>query len=288
MRYVRCIWVFVMFILSFNVLPSLSYAQDSPNQCDEPHYYTIVKNDFLYKIGMKYGDSRFWEAIYVANAPLMADPNLIFPGQKLFIPHKIAGYPDNGFTAEEVLENPFCEKIEVPVTSVKEQFLIRYDIKKISAEFIVRKDTLINMVSGENESVSDSSKLEEFREAFNALVEAQQEKKQKSNKRNREQIIRMEVDGMVLDETISKIGRDFYSVFYQYWEAPEKAYNYTISISEQPSPSLGTIVTVEVNDTPVYRSRLQPRYEIIEQASKQAVRNTHHYVKNNMKNFVIY
>jgi len=288
MRYVRCIWVFVMFILSFNVLPFLSYAQDSPNQCDEPHYYTIVKNDFLYKIGMKYGDSRFWEAIYVANAPLMADPNLIFPGQKLFIPHKIAGYPDNGFTAEEVLENPFCEKIEVPVTSVKEQFLIRYDIKKISAEFIVRKDTLINMVSGENESVSDTKKLEEFREAFNALVEAQQEKKQKSNKRNREQIIRMEVDGMVLDETISKIGRDFYSVFYQYWEAPEKAYNYTISISEQPSPSLGTIVTVEVNDTPVYRSRLQPRYEIIEQASKQAVRNTHHYVKNNMKNFVIY
>lgn len=269
--------------------PSLSHAQESQVQCGEPHYYTIEKNDFLYKIGSKYGNSQFWEAIYIANAPLMADPNLIFPGQKLFIPHKIAEYPDNGFTAEEVLENPFCEKIEVPVTSVNERYLIRYDIKKISAEFVVRKDTLLNMVSAEKESVSDSSKkLDEFREAFNALVEVQQEQKQTANKRNREQIIRMEVDGMVLDETISKIGRDFYSVFYQYWEAPEKAYNYTISISEQPSPSLGTIVTVEVNDTPVYRSRLQPRYEIIEQASKQAVRNTHHYVKNNMKNFVIY
>lgn len=288
MRYVRSIWVTTIFILSLNLLPFSSHAQDSQSECGEPHYYTIVKNDFLYKIGTKFGDSRFWEAIYVANAPLMADPNLIFPGQKLFIPHKIAGYPDNGFTVEEVLDNPFCEKIEVPVTSVNERYLIRYDIKKISAEFVVRKDSLLNIAPGEKKTVSDSSKLDEFREAFNALVEAQQEQKKEANKRSSEQIIRMEVDGMVLDETISKIGRDFYSVFYQYWEAPEKAYNYTISVSEQPSPSLGTIVTVEVNDTPVYRTRLQPRYAVIEQASKQAVRNTYYYVKNNMKNFVIY
>ena len=79
------------------------------------------------------------------------------------------------------------------------------------------------------------------------------------------------IDGLVMDETRTKIGRDFYSIFYSRWQAPSDARNFTITVQEQPMPSLGTRITVQLNNQTVFQTRLQPRYEYIEQAAKQAV-----------------
>jgi hypothetical protein len=79
------------------------------------------------------------------------------------------------------------------------------------------------------------------------------------------------IDGLVMDETQTKIGRDFYDVFYSHWEAPPDAHNFTITVKEQPMPSLGTRVVVELNSQTVFQTRLQPRYAYIEQAAKRAV-----------------
>jgi len=49
----------------------------------------------------------------------------------------------------------------------------------------------------------------------------------------------LEIDGLIIDETRSKIGRDFYDMFYHRWIAPNAASNYSILIKELPSRGRG-------------------------------------------------
>lgn len=118
-------------------------------------------------------------------------------------------------------------------------------------------------------AVVDSTqlRLEAFRRAFNAL-----QKKKSEPKQVRQTVdAGLEFGGMVIDETQSKIGRDFYDTFYRYWAAPRGINNFVITITEQPLPTLGTMVFIEINDTPVFRNRLQPRYDYIQEVGKSAV-----------------
>jgi curli production assembly/transport component CsgE len=81
----------------------------------------------------------------------------------------------------------------------------------------------------------------------------------------------LEIDGLIVDETRTRIGSDFYDLFYTNWEAPLQAHNFTIVITEQPVPQMGTRITLRVNDQDVAQFMLQPRYEIIEQYAQQSV-----------------
>ena len=82
------------------------------------------------------------------------------------------------------------------------------------------------------------------------------------------------LSGLMVDETRTPHGRDFYDVFYSQWEAPDAQINYTVTIREQPGRGRGTIIMVEVNNQTTFRSQLQPRYEEVERAAEQAVQNT--------------
>lgn len=84
-------------------------------------------------------------------------------------------------------------------------------------------------------------------------------------------IRRLELDGLVVDETLTRLGRDFYDAFFRAWQAPPEALNYTVTIQEQPLPQLGTLVTVRVNDEIAYQNRLQPQADFIEAVALQAV-----------------
>ena len=54
----------------------------------EPRFYTVVKGDTLSKIALKYyGDANKYHSIFEANTPMLKDPNKIYPGQNLRIPH---------------------------------------------------------------------------------------------------------------------------------------------------------------------------------------------------------
>ena len=84
---------------------------------------------------------------------------------------------------------------------------------------------------------------------------------------------------MVIDETRSTQGRDFYNIFYRNWQAPEGAMNYTVYVREQPGRGRGSVVEVRVNDEIAFRSQLQPRYDVIEQTAHQAVRYTQQFMQ---------
>jgi len=86
--------------------------------------------------------------------------------------------------------------------------------------------------------------------------------------------------GLVVDETFSKIGHDFYDLFYSNWESPKNVKDYTITISEKPLPQLGTQITISVNDTPVFQRFIQPRYELIQEMAQQGLAVSFSYLEN--------
>lgn len=54
----------------------------------EARFYSVVKGDTLSAIAKKYyGDANKYPKIFEANKPMLKDPNKIYPGQTLRIPH---------------------------------------------------------------------------------------------------------------------------------------------------------------------------------------------------------
>ena len=90
----------------------------------------------------------------------------------------------------------------------------------------------------------------------------------------------IEIDGLLFDETKTKSGRDFYDYFYRDWEAPAKARNYSIFISEKPYRLTTTQIQIKINETVVFQSFLQPRGDIVEMLAQQAVARTRLYLQN--------
>ena len=90
----------------------------------------------------------------------------------------------------------------------------------------------------------------------------------------------IEIDGLVVDDTKTRNGKDFYDLFYRSWEAPPGAKNYTITIAEKPFRLSSTLIIVSINDNTVYQSVLQPRQEIVEFLTREAIAMTQDYLAN--------
>ena len=120
----------------------------------------------------------------------------------------------------------------------------------------------------------DSIKTKPIPESLKKLLE--QVVKQPGNSGDLE----IEIDGLLVDDTKTKTGKDFYDLFYGSWEAPKEAKNFTITISEKPFRLSSTLIVVSINDTPVYQSVLQPRQDIVEGLSQDAISTTQSYLAN--------
>lgn len=90
----------------------------------------------------------------------------------------------------------------------------------------------------------------------------------------------IEIDGLLVDDTKTKSGKDFYDLYYSNWEAPKDAKNYTITVSERPFRLTSTLIVVSINDNPVYQAILQPRQDIIEGLADESIATTQSYLLN--------
>jgi len=82
----------------------------------------------------------------------------------------------------------------------------------------------------------------------------------------------LELDGLIINETRSKIGRDFYDVFYRNWSAPKEARDFVIRVRELPARGRIARISIEVNNEEVTQRVLQPRAEIIKSQAFYAIR----------------
>jgi curli production assembly/transport component CsgE len=119
---------------------------------------------------------------------------------------------------------------------------------------------------------------------------------------NEEMLTEQGAESLLLDQTRSKIGRDFYESFYKaYVNAPASAPADTselarkplefeldvflIQIEELPSTSgIGNVISVSVNDILLWQQFVQVRQEIIEEYALNAVETVRQYVASYKEN----
>jgi curli production assembly/transport component CsgE len=102
--------------------------------------------------------------------------------------------------------------------------------------------------------------------------------KSDSSRNNRHEEI--SANGIVVDETQSKWGKDFYEYFYNIWPFPEKAEDYTIVVVEKPLPGLGTVLSIKFNDEEIFQQFAQPKLESIQEIAEYAAEYTLSYLQN--------
>lgn len=65
----------------------------------------------------------------------------------------------------------------------------------------------------------------------------------------------VEVPGLVTDNTITRVGHDFYRAFTTHWEAEYPA---AITINERPSARWGSWITIKIDQDVLYQTFLFP------------------------------
>ncbi len=93
----------------------------------------------------------------------------------------------------------------------------------------------------------------------------------------------IEIEGLVLDETRSKLAHDFYELFYGSWRVVEEDIktNYAIIIKELPALiGNGSRILVDIDGTEITQMNLQPRAELLESLSLQLVELLYNHITN--------
>lgn len=85
------------------------------------------------------------------------------------------------------------------------------------------------------------------------------------------------LEGFILDQTKTRVGRDFYDAFVQRWEYIPGLEGYDIIINELTDPRWGTQIYIYVADTLVYVTPLKPRLEDIDLKAEEAVQAVFDY-----------
>jgi len=103
-----------------------------------------------------------------------------------------------------------------------------------------------------------------------------------------------QITGLLLDNTKTKAGRDFYEAVYRNWSAalldstennlalilPTFAEEITIEFEEQPAMGNSTRIIMSVNNVPIWTDFLQPKASVIEMLSEYAVLVLTDYLTN--------
>jgi hypothetical protein len=91
---------------------------------------------------------------------------------------------------------------------------------------------------------------------------------------------------LILDNSRTKVGKDFYDLFYKNWSGqPTVAGSLPgrpvspaiptdeviITIEEIPSPGSGNLIQISIDDQPVWQQFVQARYDLLEIDAAQAV-----------------
>jgi len=83
--------------------------------------------------------------------------------------------------------------------------------------------------------------------------------------------IEVEIGGLLLDNTISRQGKEFYVFFSQLWQDLPNSQGINVQIKEQVIPRSGTKLTVRMNDKIVYITYMGRRQEPIKDRAEMAM-----------------
>ena len=90
----------------------------------------------------------------------------------------------------------------------------------------------------------------------------------------------LEIGEMIFDETITKVGRDFYELFFNSWTNPTQIKDFSITIKERPMPGMGTQIRVFMDEHEILSQFIQPNLEQIEMLAEYTVGLASRYLLN--------
>lgn len=90
----------------------------------------------------------------------------------------------------------------------------------------------------------------------------------------------LEIGEMVFDETITKVGRDFYDEFFAKWSNPTKIKDFSITIKERPMPGMGTQIRVFIDEHEILTQFIRPNLEQIEMLAEYTIGLASQYLVN--------
>lgn len=90
----------------------------------------------------------------------------------------------------------------------------------------------------------------------------------------------LEIGEMVFDETVTKVGRDFYDEFFTEWSNPTQIKDFSITIKEKPMPGIGTQITVMIDEHEILKQFIRPNQEMIELLAEYTVGLATQYLVN--------
>lgn len=90
----------------------------------------------------------------------------------------------------------------------------------------------------------------------------------------------IEIIGLVVENVKTKIGKDFYDVFYQKYNTSGAKYPFVISINEKPFlGGRGALVSVEIGDDKIFEFQARPDEELLENAAVYTLKLIENYSK---------
>ncbi len=93
----------------------------------------------------------------------------------------------------------------------------------------------------------------------------------------------IELKGIVVEETKTKPGRDFYEFFFSLYTQNQINGNKIVQILEKLSFGRSTIIQVKIEDTTIHEFIGKPDLEYLEQMSKVAIRKVYKFFKDQKK-----
>ncbi len=102
-------------------------------------------------------------------------------------------------------------------------------------------------------------------------------KRQSNAQKNQE--INFSLKGIVLDEAITKTGKDFFDFFYQDYLLSGKKYPFIIKIKEKPAMGRSSIIYVEVGDSKIHEFYSRPEEEYLKNNVKTVLKRIYLYNK---------
>ncbi len=90
----------------------------------------------------------------------------------------------------------------------------------------------------------------------------------------------LELKGIVIEETKTKPGRDFYEFFYNSYSLNQINGNKVVGVFESLSFGRTTIIQVKIEDNVIHKFISKPDLEYLEQMSKISIRKVYKYFKD--------
>lgn len=90
----------------------------------------------------------------------------------------------------------------------------------------------------------------------------------------------LEITGLIIDETISKGGHDFYDVFSNQWRSYGQDWPNIITIEEKAGIGRGTFVIILIDDSLVFNAMLNPLPDAVSSLARTAADRVRSIIMN--------